>query len=129
MSIQFLWEEKYSVGDEGIDAQHKQMLELANSLEDEMSAEDARSTILRLFQHAREHFADEEALMKKVGYPDLESHRKLHEDLITDLTNISARPFDDRAGVLEFRNFVYEWIIDHIMVKDLDYARYVRKSA
>ena len=47
MSIQFVREDKYSVGNPEIDQQHKGMFELGNSLPEVLSAQDMKPIVMR----------------------------------------------------------------------------------
>ena len=128
MSIQFLWHERYTVGSPEFDEQHKRIFDLANSLPEEASEEEIKRIIWRLFKHANEHFTIEENMMKEMGYPQLSEHRKLHDELITKLSQISTYSFDNDQALFQFKKFIYDWIIEHIMNADKDYFRYVQKK-
>jgi len=104
------------------------MFELANSLPEVTDEGDIKGIIMRMFNHTREHFADEENMMKRIGYPKRAEHRKLHEVLITKLSNISTHSFDGDQSVFKFKKFIYDWVIDHIMNHDKDYFRFTQEK-
>ena len=128
MSIKFLWNEKYSIGNPEFDEQHKRIFDLANSLTEETNVEEIKRIIWRMFKHTNEHFVAEENMMKEMGYPQLFEHRKLHDELITKLSQISTHSFDNDQAVFQFRKFIYDWIIDHIMNADKNYFSYVKEK-
>ena len=69
MSIQFVWEEKFSVGNEDIDTQHKGLFSLGNELFEASRTQSIKPIIMRLYKYTREHFSSEEEMMKRIGYP------------------------------------------------------------
>jgi hemerythrin len=126
MSIHFLWDKTYTIGNPDLDEQHKRIFELANSLPEVLNEGDIKQIIWRMFKHVHEHFVREEKMMKEIGYPQLAEHRKLHDELITRLSDISTHSFDSDQSVFEFKKFIYDWIIDHIMNIDKGYFRFVQ---
>lgn len=74
---------------------------------------------MKLYKYATDHFKSEETHMKQIQYPDVINHRKLHDQFITDLNtlseNFSTESFD------EFKNFLYTWLIHHILKEDNKY--------
>jgi len=128
MSIKFLWDKRYTVGNPSFDEQHKRIFEIANSLPEVVDEELIKNIIWRLFKHVNEHFATEEKMMKDISYPRLAEHRQLHDELITKLSDISTQSFGSDQSVFQFKKFIYDWIIEHIMNADNGYFRFVQKK-
>jgi hemerythrin len=129
MSVQFVWENKYSVGNPEIDEQHKGMFELGNRLPELSNARDIKPIIMRLYKHTREHFSHEEKMMKSIGFPLLAEHTLLHENLITQLNKISSQPLDADEAVYGFKKFIHDWLIDHIMKEDNSYFQFSKEQS
>ena len=129
MSIQFIWENKYSVGNPAIDQQHKGMFELGNDLPEVLNAQEIKPIIMRLYKYTREHFSMEEEMMKSIKFPLLAEHIKLHEELISKLNKISKIPFNTDKEVLRFKQFVYGWLIDHILTEDTRYFKFSQEKS
>ena len=127
MSIQFVWENKYSVGNPIIDKQHKEMFKLGNDLPEVLSAQEIKPIIMGLYKYTREHFSMEEEMMKSIGFPLLAEHKILHEELISKLNEISSLSFETDKAVLSFKKFVYGWLIEHIMYQDIQYFKFSQK--
>ena len=120
------WEEKYSVGNKEIDDQHKKLFNLANTIE---LAEKSHVTkiIMGLYKYTMRHFTAEEKMMEKSGYPYLSEHKKLHDNLITKLNDISERAdMGTDIDMEKLRVFVFEWLTDHILKQDKDYMDYLK---
>lgn len=78
----FIWNDRFNIGVEEIDEQHRLYLGYVNDCYTAVCHSDrARvtdATINGLKAYADTHFRFEEALMKKVRYPDLERHAGEH---------------------------------------------------
>ena len=85
------WQATYDTGIEEIDLQHRYFMALINRLTVELAASDdpkyRQSLLNELAKYAAFHFASEENLMAKFGYPDRERHRMLHIELIDKLSS------------------------------------------
>ncbi|MCK5783273.1 MAG: hemerythrin family protein [Desulfobacterales bacterium] len=127
MSIQFLWEERFSVGDPVLDQQHIDLFRLANQVSQISDLKEVRPIIMRLYKYVRQHFSYEEAMMKSIGFPLLEEHKVLHNNLISTLNEVSLQTFDDEDKVYKFRKFVYDWLVDHVMNEDNKYFQFSKE--
>ena len=128
MTIKFVWDKKYSVGDAAIDSQHKKILEMANAIIEGMDAEAAKKHVMALYEYTRVHFRDEEAMMKRIGYPKVDEHRELHNQLITTLNDNVATQLSTPDSLKKFKAFILHWVFDHIMTQDADYFEFSKKK-
>ncbi len=90
------WKDKFLVGHQGIDAQHKALFEWAGSLLSAGSREMQVMVAKGLYDHTLTHFDFEERIMVKAEYPDTESHIVQHKALLKRLTEI-AHGIADRS--------------------------------
>lgn len=123
MAIRFMWSDAYSVGDEKLDNQHRHLFELGNSIQIADKSE-ARKYIMELYKYIRVHFDREENHMKNLGYPWLDEHREKHENLITELNQLSEG--FDRENFNTIATFLHEWLIRHVLVDDKKYFIFAR---
>ena len=76
------WSEKFNIGIEVIDNQHRQILEYINTL-DQIRMSGQRNQIKEvlddLIDYTQSHFSFEENLLEQVNYQYLPSHRGIHE--------------------------------------------------
>jgi hemerythrin len=128
MKIKFIWKDVYSVGNEEIDHQHMQMFELANGISENIDSKEIHKIIMILYKHIMNHFSSEEEHMKKIGYPKLDEHRELHNDLINNLNDLSKKLSKVSQPVFQLKKFVYDWMIDHIMNHDNQYFEFSRNK-
>lgn len=117
------WREDYECGHALIDAEHRELFELANSLLDTiMSGGEARSALDRLIEHVRKHFADEEAILAEHAYPRLDAHRAAHAALLAKAEELRTRMAHGHAGlgvVVEF--LARDVVARHLFSADRDF--------
>jgi hemerythrin-like metal-binding protein len=127
MSAYVVWKPFYSVNDPSLDAEHRQILELIDSLHAAINAgrEDVaiQNILDRLLQYTIDHFAHEEQVMQDSRYPGLDSHKVLHERM-RQRTRMIHDHMDRVTGHYMLR-FLNEWWIDHIQSVDKQYAPYL----
>ena len=121
---QFTWSERYSVGVEILDRQHRHLLALcaeAARVVDSPGSGKLSDIMDQMRQYADQHFKTEERLLAEHSYPNLPEQEREHDDYRTKLT---ALLLTASAGALE-QSAVYElltqWWLDHILVSDMAY--------
>jgi hemerythrin len=131
------WEDKYSVGVEKIDNQHKRLIDIINRLyysRGNKTHAVLGETIQELIDYTKTHFTDEEQLMRENGYPDYEAHKKKHESFIekvkefkNEYQKVDDDLLEDYSLVTEILLFLKTWLCDHILVVDKEYSPYLIK--
>lgn len=90
----FLWNDKLSVHHPVIDRQHRELFRLAECLHDAMMRGAGRpqlsETLAELVECARHHVQTEEALMRSSSYAAYAEHKKEHDKLIQQITDLQA---------------------------------------
>ena len=128
MSKKIEWEEKYSVGVEEIDNQHKKMFaainELLDSLEASNTNEHIENIIKSLVEYKMFHFATEEKYFKEFNYDGAEDHIAKHHEFNEKLKALQEKyPVYEPAFAYELIDFLEDWLIDHLMVVDQQYVK------
>lgn len=127
----FVWEEGYKIGNEEMDAEHLILFALLNQIDININADmaaDAMADVLTaLGSYIDYHFAHEEALMRAWNYPELENHSAKHHDFMNELARLrtAAEAGEGLTAALKLRGFVLQWLLNHIMEADADYARFI----
>lgn len=126
---EYSWHDFLSLGVEHIDAQHRRLMDIVNDFLDAVhqgrAEEVVRETAAALLAHTVDHFADEEAYMESIGYPDLETHHREHRDLRAKAERMVervARP--DAGNVRDMDVLLKTWLLDHILNTDLKIAEF-----
>lgn len=128
-----VWHDSYSVGYGPIDAQHQNLFAISNRLTDAVEKaegandDDLRPIIAELLAYTRTHFADEEQLMAKAGYPDLAQHHAVHVVFENQMRELEAqvKKGEVRAVALALPQLLNDWLLDHIATTDQRYRSHV----
>jgi hemerythrin len=124
----FPWREAYSVHIPQIDGQHQQLVGLINELHAAMLQGDGNKALGRilneLVRYAESHFSYEETMLKQRGYTKLAGHCEEHRKLTAQVRDLQTQ---FRAGKLlltmQVMQFLKEWLANHILTRDLEYAK------
>lgn len=125
-----VWNDSFSVHNAEIDEQHKQWIAIINELYDAMDSDKgiSKSAIIQALQavdhYTRFHFADEEAFMRSVNYPEYEAHKKLHEALLKRVEKYMDDIEHDRVIIDEVMNVLTKWFPHHILKEDMKLSSY-----
>ncbi len=126
----FVWGDMFSVGYAEIDAQHQKLFAIGNSFYGEYVNRASRATMDKLFgelvDYTRYHFDDEERILKKCGYPDLQKHHLNHEKLVR-LVNSYQKQLEAGTPEIEAQvmDFIKMWLNAHILGTDKQYSPYL----
>jgi hemerythrin-like metal-binding protein len=129
------WDDKYQTGVDWIDEQHKQLFRLTNTLHSSSLTPDAIRESFTQAMHAavnyvKSHFAYEEEMLRAVGYPDFTAHRREHVEFMRKILE-SVKLFESgrtTIALVDFVRFLRDWILGHILVNDMQYARWIRDN-
>lgn len=134
----FEWDDKLSVEISEIDDQHKNLLrigrDLVNVLETSTDGLDQYDEIKNLLQELHSytvyHFTSEEELMEKANFIDLPSHRFQHKLFVKKLEEVDLDEIDqDQSGyTMDLLDFIANWITNHILKIDTQYAPIVKRA-
>ena len=118
-----LWKPCYCIGDELIDRQHQRLVSLLNYLYDRIMEACSKKVIdlvlMELIRYAETHFQDEEELMRRINYPELDKHQKEHERLVTEVFHFKEKFDRGLATKMELLHFLREWLVNHVINEDL----------
>ena len=117
------WTEEMRVGVELVDNQHKRLIDLINSVEVSMKlgqGREAQGKLLRaLAEYAKFHFADEEAFMLHIGYPEYEKHKALHAGFVWKVFEFNDNYLKHNALLsVEIMSYLKDWTVSHILQHD-----------
>lgn len=127
VGFQGIWRPSFETGIEQIDKHHMTLVQLIvdlkNAHEEHRDAEFANVVVEALRSYAKYHFLAEERIMVSAKYPYIEEHRKEHA-FFTEKVNedFMTTPKGAPSIAMELLDFLKEWLIDHILVKDRNFA-------
>lgn len=128
------WNESYSVKVEKLDAQHKSVFDMINSLADAMrkgqGASAVQPTLTRLTKYLRTHIDDEEYVMRQRGYPKLAAHQEEHRLYLVRVERFKADVKETgNEDTIILLYILRDIILDHILQADAEYAAYFNANS
>lgn len=133
----FAWQDAYSVGHAMIDAQHRKLIDILNHLHKllndhtiDHTRTESGDVFDELAEYVMTHFAYEEQLIAKAGYPveRVAEHKRQHDMLLARVREVmNAHHSGDTTALTELLPYLYgDWLINHICHSDCDFAGYLR---
>ncbi|HRS19487.1 MAG TPA: bacteriohemerythrin [Bacteroidales bacterium] len=128
-----IWNNMYSVNVESLDTQHKKLVELVNQLHDSIKSGQKDKVLTGIYNeligYTITHFRDEEALMRKAGYADLEDHIDIHRSLVERVKKLQKDYFDGNPNAWnETLEFLRNWLLKHIAGTDKKYSQALNQA-
>lgn len=123
------WTADLSVNHQAMDEQHKKLFALAEILwlSSERGEDHIDGVVQDLVDYTYSHFAEEEALLVKIGYGNFKQHKKKHDEIFTAVDRMVEKysTVERRVFVAELSEFVSEWLVQHIVSEDFGYSRFI----
>lgn len=101
---------------------------LLGQLDARSPAEAVDALLDELLTHTRQHFADEERLMREVNFPPFPVHKGEHDAVLKGMaTRIESWKLDRDANVLRawLDKDVGAWFVNHVSTMDFVTARFI----
>jgi len=127
------WNQNLSLGVPEVDSQHQQLVNMVNQLHEAMAQGQGKTVLAPvltgLLHYTRTHFGAEEQLMQRAGYPQLEEHKKQHEEFVRKVADMKNRfEAGETRLTVEMMNFLQNWLVGHIKGTDRKYVPCVLAS-
>lgn len=127
MGNQFIWQDRFNIGVDVIDREHKKLFSIMNRLFIFSEQEDKIQWVceegLKYFKdHAMKHFSEEEVYMASISYTGYESHRRVHDNFrkntLPALELELIRSNFSKDAVSHFLSVCAGWLIGHTLTED-----------
>ena len=123
------WRPEFELGVPAIDREHRELVELINSVHGALAEEDRAASVMELlgdlYARISAHFALEERMMREQGYDEYAEHKDDHERLLDEIRDLMDDYEDGVALDLEgFSAALDAWFSEHFRTRD---ARLHRK--
>ncbi|OYV97374.1 MAG: hypothetical protein B7Z62_06245 [Deltaproteobacteria bacterium 37-65-8] len=119
-AILFEWTERWSVGVDTIDAQHRELFAAINTLlreEGKTPSRDLARVLDYLEGYISNHFGLEELYMRRLSYPGFPSHKGEHVAFINDFYDLRDE-YDNNGASPELADkmgrYMGDWLVNHI---------------
>jgi hemerythrin len=127
------WDPAFAIGSPTVDEQHRSLFERVAELEAALAVGRPvpvlRDLLGFLGRYAGSHFQAEEALMREIGYPDLEPHLREHADFIRRLHLLVPLWEEEEDSVVVLTTllaFVRGWLVEHVTGSDQGIGAHLR---
>lgn len=125
------WLDSYSVGVRAFDDAHKMLLGITNSFViacmENKPLDQLTLLLIELIRYTRNHFRDEEELLKETGYELFEEQRALHDILVDQVLDFTDDFFNGRIEKPNITEFMMSWFLGHILEEDMKYKEHFAK--
>ena len=127
MGRQLVWHERYNIGIDFVDKEHKKLFSILNRLfankdEDEKRQWVYQEGIKYFKEHAMKHFTEEEAYMASISYEGFEMHRRLHDNFrkktLPALEMELTRTKFSQDAMNHFLGVCAGWLLGHTLTED-----------
>ena len=124
---QFVWQERFNIGVESIDREHRKLFAIMNKLSayddnDEKSRWAYQEGIKYFKAYALKHFAEEEAYMRQIGYAGYLAHKQIHDrmrrETLPALEHLLYESDFSAEAVRRFIGVCTGWLTGHIIIED-----------
>ena len=120
---------------ESLDRDHQRLAEIVNEVVEAIDAGEAGKCgdlVVELVRSAKSHFAREEALLVKAGYPNVKKHQDHHRSLNTKMDHMIE--FAKMAGENQMardslRKELVFFLMDDIITTDMDFKNFIAEKA
>lgn len=132
-----MWKERYRIGVELIDEQHKELFHrlskfigiVQNDEEWEQKLDEVKKTLNFMQEYVVYHFDDEERYQEEINYPDIEVHKRVHAEFKEEI-NEYARILEEEGfteeKIQELGARLMTWLIMHVGKADQKIGEYVK---
>ncbi|GAA0580342.1 hemerythrin family protein [Caenispirillum bisanense] len=133
-----IWRDQMAVGHPVIDDDHRALIAIINDFEAEAErgagVEALSTTLRRLHAYARDHFAREEAVQARIGFPFHDAHAQEHRRLLAVVEEKARGWFVTRTepvteqSLEEMAAMLRRWLVDHILRQDAGMRPYIKAA-
>ncbi len=128
MADLIIWTDKYSVGCNYIDQQHKKLIDIINELHSAFMGRESKDKLgeilSELVDYTKYHFSAEEEMLKKHGFGPSDLHKKQHQEFVEKIEIFKKRhELGDEILGFDMLNFLKDWLLNHILKTDMSYSK------
>ncbi|EME68753.1 hemerythrin-like protein [Paramagnetospirillum caucaseum] len=125
------WTEHLSVGEPTLDAHHQHLFKLLAEIDAMAEGGPGLDAVKAVFgelnRYIAYHFAEEEGMMERAGFPFLDLHRHSHQTIamrVADMSAVLSAANVERVA-RELHGFLTGWLVHHIEIEDFEYRPFL----
>ena len=119
-------------GEPEVDAQHEAIFRRVEHLQ-KLAVESNAVPVAELHElldYLAEHFATEEQVMAKMGYPHLERHKAQHELLAAKARELNQSSLNGQQPLCcDVTEQLREWMLDHFLGEDRELGLFLQQKS
>jgi|TARA_Y100000031_G_C8033370_1_gene298190 hemerythrin len=120
---------------EALDRDHQRLADIVNLIVEAIDGDEGakcEDLVNDFVKSAKSHFAKEEALLAKVGFPNLDKHHDHHENLNTKMDHLIE--FAKMAGENQMardslRKELVFFLMDDVITADMDFKSFIEEKS
>jgi hemerythrin len=136
MIKEFEWIERYVLGIPEIDEQHLELVKrinaFVNAFNEGKGDTEIKAIVSFLEEYVVSHFNDEEALMERYRYLDLDEHHSIHDTYMRKVNQLVRGVEENGSNLVQAEKvqlLLIDWLSNHIDVEDRKFAEHIKQSA
>ncbi|MDH5612151.1 MAG: bacteriohemerythrin [Gammaproteobacteria bacterium] len=123
------WEKRYEIGHDRIDFEHQIFVDLIAKIDDAVKLGNDDNYVERLLNELRVyavfHFISEENIMYLAGYPDYDTHKQHHDELLANFSQKIMESQLEKHKLEALIIFLKDWFVSHTLNEDKKIASFV----
>lgn len=126
------WLPSFNIGTEEIDRDHRQIFDIVVKIQEAIERDDL-DTCSKLVENfvktTKLHFEREIEFLARVGYEDVETHRKYHERLLSQAVKLEKNCYEEihRGKIVDCYSDIVGLLIDDIVRGDLEFKSFLQE--
>lgn len=125
------WNENYSVGNEKLDKQHKEIISIINTINmvsgKGVGKEKLADVLNDLTRYVHTHFLAEETLLISCNYFDVSSQKREHLQFKKQLAKFCSDSLVENEAIpSDIFEYLSTWWMNHILIEDMKYRDFLR---
>ena len=126
----FEWNDSYTLHISEMDDEHQILIEKMNGFSRALSnkSKDAFSLYQDLSNYVVEHFSREEKYMASIHYTDLENHKSIHRNLLSQVEKYAKEIESRKVNPVALMDFLNTWLREHILGVDMKYSNFAHEG-
>lgn len=127
MSEQLVWQDRFNIGVDIIDKEHKKLFSIINRIFDALKESSDNEWIcqesIKYFKnHAIKHFEEEEEYMLSINYSGYEMHKRIHNNFRKNILPSLERELEQtnfsEESINHFLGVCVGWLLGHTLTED-----------
>ena len=130
------WSPTFACGIQTIDEQHKGLVNLLNDMYNNSTRDKEtekayfNKVIMDVVAYVKVHFQTEEKLMLHFKFQGYLEHKKIHDSFVLVVAEkIKSFREGQIPRLLDFTNYLKDWVLTHVAIMDKQYFTYFRQIA